>query len=122
MSQKCCPELAEGQSLHKSIIRIYSDNGKEIGIPILNEWEFGVYILLCNDKNFYIGYSSNIHERFARHLKGSASVHTKRYKSFKLIYCEVYPNEKLAVQRERQLKGWSRKKKNFLIKGKTKNI
>jgi putative endonuclease len=91
-------------------------------MPVLSEGEFGVYMLLCDDKNFYIGYSSNIYDRLNRHVKGEASKHTRKHRPIKLVYCEVYPEEKLAIQRERQLKGWSRKKKSLLIAEKVKDI
>lgn len=50
--------------------------------------------------------------------KQKQSFFTKKFLQIKLIYCEKYPNEKIAVAREKQLKGWSRPKKQLLINGK----
>ena len=121
--EKCRPELVEGQQAHENIVRVYLNNCKEIEIPILDKSEFGVYILMCRDKSLYVGHSSNMGERISRHIKGEGSEYTKKKRPVQLIYCEVYNNETIAIRREKQLKGWGRKKKFLLISGQmNKNI
>jgi len=73
-----------------------------------------VYILLCNQKFFYVGITNNLNKRFLEHL-AKKSLFTKRYSEIKIIYCEKYPNKYQAAKREKQLKGWSHNKKLLLI-------
>lgn len=64
-----------------------------------------VYILKITgikDKNFYIGYSSDLKKRFEQHCKGL--VKTTRDKEPKLIYYEAYKDKYLALKREKGIK------------------
>lgn len=76
-----------------------------------------VYILLCDQKTFYIGISPDIVNRYKQHKFGQ-SFFTKKFSDIKLIYAENYPHKDEAVKREQQLKGWSHAKKQMLIDGK----
>ena len=73
-----------------------------------------VYLLLCDNKSFYIGITQNVIKRISEH-RGKQSIATKEFSSIKLVYCEKYKNKYLAAKREKQLKGWSRAKKQMLI-------
>ncbi|MDO8497716.1 MAG: GIY-YIG nuclease family protein [bacterium] len=75
-----------------------------------------VYILLRNQKIFYVGMTDDVKERLRKH-KASQSLYTKRFFDIEFSYCERYPNKHEAAKREKQLKGWSHAKKNKLIKG-----
>lgn len=101
--------------VYAKIIRIYSDNGKEIVSPIKYESGFYVYILECLDKSFYTGFASDVAKRVSRHNKGEGAEYTKKRLPVKLVYCEVFKERSDGLQREKQLKGWSRKKKFDLI-------
>lgn len=70
-----------------------------------------VYILLCEDGSLYTGYSNNIEQRFSDHNNGKGGHYTRSHKPVKLIYSERLPTQSEALKRERQIKGWSRKKK-----------
>lgn len=64
-----------------------------------------VYVLQISgikNKNFYIGYSSDLRKRFNEHLKGL--VKTTKNKNPKLIYYEAYNDKYLALKREKGLK------------------
>ncbi len=74
-----------------------------------------VYILKCNDGSYYTGITSNLERRLFEHKKGIRSWLTKSKKPFKLVYKEQFKARKLAAKREREIKGWSRKKKSLLI-------
>lgn len=50
--------------------------------------------------------------------KNKESFFTKKFSDLKLVYCEKYNNKSDASKREKQLKGWSRAKKQMLIDGK----
>ena len=76
-----------------------------------------VYILRCADGSLYIGEADDIEHRIARHQAGRASEHTARRLPVELVYKEEFPNYLTARRRERQLKGWTRAKKEALIAG-----
>jgi putative endonuclease len=75
------------------------------------------YLLLCDQKTFYVGITDNPQERLSEHRRRK-SIFTKKFSDIKLVYCECWPNKHKAVIREKQLKGWSRAKKQMLIDGK----
>jgi len=76
-----------------------------------------VYILKNPQNKLYIGYTVYIPQRQKRHTKGDASLFTKRFKNFKLVYSEQFDTQLLAMRREQQLKRWTRAKKEALIAG-----
>lgn len=76
---------------------------------ISNKWF--VYILECEDKSLYTGYSLNANERFLTHCAGKGAKYTRSHKPRKILYTEEYNTKTEAIKRERQIKGWSRKKK-----------
>jgi len=76
-----------------------------------------VYILLCKDNSFYIGSSNNVERRFKDHLNGRGGRYTRSHKAEKLVYKEELANESEALEREAQLKKWSKAKKEALIRG-----
>lgn len=89
-----------------------------IPIPAHVPGVFWVYILQSADGSLYIGQTNNLPERLRKHRLGLGSKHTHDHGSPRLIYCEgPAPSIEAAVQRERQLKRWSRAKKEALIRG-----
>lgn len=74
-------------------------------------------MLLCDQKSFYVGITPNPKERIAEH-RNKECIATKEFSDFKMVYCEKYLNKFEAVKREKQIKGWSRTKKQMLIEGK----
>jgi putative endonuclease len=81
-----------------------------------------VYILECEDKSLYTGHSFNVAERFAAHCTGKGAKYTKSHRPLKILYTEEYGTKIEAIKRERQIKGWSRKKKLEFIKKMEKKI
>ena len=73
--------------------------------------------IMSNQTNstIYVGVTNNIERRALEHMSGSGATFTTRYKINKLVYFERYTEIKDAIQREKQLKGWKREKKNNLI-------
>ena len=71
-------------------------------------------MLLCNQKTFYVGITDNVSRRFDEH-RSKSSFFTKKFSDIELIYCEKYGTKHEAVAREKQIKGWSRAKKQKLI-------
>ncbi len=83
-----------------------------------------VYILTNYKKKvLYIGVTNNLKRRLHEHQfeDGYTSSFTKRYYIFYLIYFEQFIDIRKAIDRETELKGWSRKKKEELIKKRNPN-
>jgi putative endonuclease len=78
-----------------------------------------MYILLCADGSYYTGSTINLERRLEQHQKGEGANHTRKRLPVKLLYYEEYQRIDEAFYREKQVKGWSRKKKEALIEGKT---
>ena len=68
-----------------------------------------------NDSVVYIGVTSNLPKRLYEHRNGLADGFTKKYNVHKLVYFEQTSDVYSALSREKQLKNWSRSKKNFLV-------
>ncbi len=75
------------------------------------------YILECSDKSYYTGSTNNLELRIIQHETGFGANYTKKRLPVKLIYFEEYPRIDEAFYREKQIQGWSRKKKEALITG-----
>ncbi len=73
------------------------------------------YILKCSDNSFYVGATDDLNRRFKEHRGGKGSLHTRKQMSVELVYQESYRTASQALERERQIKGWSRSKKLALI-------
>jgi predicted GIY-YIG superfamily endonuclease len=76
-----------------------------------------VYILECADGSFYIGETNHLYARLAKHADGSASQFTAVRRPVRLVYSETHHDRTSALRRERQLKGWTRAKKEALVAG-----
>ena len=74
-----------------------------------------VYILHCADSSYYVGTAEDVEDRVARHNAGDGAEYTHRRRPVTLLYSEAHPNEASAILRERQIKRWSRAKKEALI-------
>jgi len=78
---------------------------------------FWVYILRCADASYYVGHTDNLDVRVAQHQSGEAEGYTKNRRPVRLVYWESFTTREEAFAVERQLKGWSRRKKEALIAG-----
>ncbi|MDM1522473.1 GIY-YIG nuclease family protein [Empedobacter sp. 225-1] len=76
-----------------------------------------MYILLCSDDSYYTGSTVDLELRLAQHQAGEGANHTKKRLPVKLVYYEEYSRIDEAFYREKQVQGWSRKKKEALING-----
>ena len=75
-----------------------------------------VYVLSSwDDSVLYIGVTSNLPRRLYEHRNGFVDGFTKKYNVHKLVYYEHTSDVYSALSREKQLKKWSRCKKNALI-------
>ena len=78
---------------------------------------FYVYILRCADGSYYVGHTDNLQRRVKAHNEGGGAKFTCKRRPVRLVYTETHDGEEAAVRRERQLKKWSRAKKEALIAG-----
>ena len=75
-----------------------------------------VYILTNSRGNvMYIGVTNNLERRLYEHKHELVPGFTQRYHVHKLVYFEETPDVHAALAREKQLKGWTRKRKNELV-------
>lgn len=77
-----------------------------------------VYILRCKDNSYYTGISSDPDKRVWQHNEGLIeNAYTYHRRPVELIYSMNFENVYDAIIAEKQIKGWSRKKKDALING-----
>ena len=75
-----------------------------------------VYMLTnWDDSVLYIGVTGNLQRRIYEHRMGLVEGFTKKYNVYKLVYFEQTNDVYSAISREKQLKKWSRHKKNILV-------
>ena len=74
-----------------------------------------MYILECSDGSYYTGSTNNLDLRLKQHDAGDGANHTKKHLPVKLVYYEEFDRIDSAFYREKQVQGWSRKKKEALI-------
>lgn len=84
----------------------------------MKNWKWYVYILECLDSSYYTGLTWSPSDRFNQHLSRLGGKYTAKHGVKKLAYLEEYQNLEEARLREYQIKGWTREKKEMLIKGK----
>ena len=76
-----------------------------------------VYLLLCGDNSLYVGATTDLVGRLADHQAGKGGAFTSRRRPVVLVHSEAFANIREAVARERQIKRWTRQKKEALIRG-----
>jgi putative endonuclease len=77
---------------------------------------FYVYILKCSDDSYYTGITNNIDLRLQEHNSDkNFFAYTFSRRPVALVWFEQFTNPNEAIAKEKQLKGWSRKKKEALI-------
>lgn len=105
-------EVLEGEarSWQDTLYKVRSAGGKE-------RMAFWLYILRCTDGSHYVGHTDNLDARLAQHQSGAFEGYTKSRRPVRLVYSESFATRDDAFAAERQLKGWSRKKKEALIAG-----
>src|SRR3989442_1676337 len=77
---------------------------------------FHVYILRCADGSYYVGHTDNLEKRISEHHRGEIPGYTHTRRPVALVFAHELQTRVEALERERQLKGWSRAKKEALIK------
>ena len=71
-----------------------------------------IYILRCNDGSYYTGITNNVERRFYEHQNGLIyNCYTDRRRPVNLVFIEEFGEVNDAIAREKQIKGWTRRKK-----------
>ena len=76
-----------------------------------------VYILRCADGALYVGHTHDLEARLAAHNAGEAALFTRKRRPVVVAFTENHRNVQSAVAREKQIKRWTRRKKDALIAG-----
>lgn len=88
-----------------------------------NAKSFTVYIMGSRSLNFYVGFTRDLIDRVWKHkTKYFKDCHTAKYNIDRLLYFENYQFAAPAIDREKQLKPWSKVKKLALIRTSNPNL
>jgi len=75
-----------------------------------------VYILRCSDGSYYAGVTSDLERRLDQHFHGEVG-YTASRKPFEYLWSEEFAHIDDAIAFEKQVKGWTRAKKEALMRG-----
>ena len=78
---------------------------------------YHVYMLRCSDGSYYVGHTNDLEQRLAAHEGGAIEGYTLSRCPVELVFSDQFSTRLEAFHRERRIKGWSRAKKEALIKG-----
>ncbi|SDC56456.1 GIY-YIG nuclease family protein [Pedobacter soli] len=77
---------------------------------------YTVYILKCADSSYYTGVTNDIDRRIYEHENAvNPTCYTAGRRPLVLVFCEHFEDVNEAIEFEKQVKGWSRKKKEAII-------
>jgi putative endonuclease len=74
-----------------------------------------VYILASRSRTIYIGITSGLKKRVREHREGRVPGFTTKYRVHRLVHFEAFQDVRVAIAREKEIKGWRREKKVALI-------
>lgn len=77
--------------------------------------QYYVYIMASKSKILYVGVTNNLKRRVYEHKHHLVKGFTEKYKVTKLVYHEQTEDVRAAIAREKQIKGWLRRKKMALV-------
>ena len=84
----------------------------------MREHEYFVYIVCSNSGTLYIGMTNSVYRRALQHKRGDVEGFAAKYHCIRLVYYEGFDDVTKAIDREKQLKRWVRRKKIALIEAK----
>ena len=78
--------------------------------------QYYVYILKCSDNSYYTGVTCDLENRFLQHQDGKhPESYTYKRRPVELVFQQEFNQVNDAIAFEKQVKGWSRKKKEAII-------
>lgn len=78
---------------------------------------FWAYMLRCNDGAYYTGHTDDLDKRIHEHQSGDVPGYTTMRRPVILVWSQDFSSREEAMSAEMQIKRWSRKKKEALIRG-----
>ena len=85
--------------------------------------QYYVYILKCSDSSYYTGMTNNMNRKFYEHQNGlNLSCYTFDKRPLQLVFSTEFNEVNQAIAFEKQVKGWSRKKKEAIIDDKWEDL
>ena len=79
--------------------------------------DFYTYLLRCSDGHYYAGHTDDLDARIAQHQSGAVPGYTQKRRPVRLLWADRFADRDSAFAAERQIKGWSRAKKEALVRG-----
>ena len=76
---------------------------------------FWCYIVRCADGRYYTGHTDHLERRIGQHQIGGYCKFTSTRRPIELVWCQEFPTRLEALEAERRISPWSRKKKEALI-------
>jgi putative endonuclease len=113
------PDLWRVEGLCRSLPPARSWQAIKVSVAKLPEF---IYILRCADGSLYVGRAHDVPRRVGEHNSGHGASHTTLRRPVRLVYSESCASSAEASRRERQIKGWTRAKKEALIAGDLEKI
>ena len=100
-----------------AVIPSEAEGSRRATKKLMKAQNYFVYILTNEPRQtvLYIGVTNNLEQPASDHLLGRGSAFAKQYNAHKLVYSEAFSDPESAITREKQLKNWSRVKKDALI-------
>ena len=77
---------------------------------------YSVYILASANGVLYVGVTRDLERRMGEHRRGDLPGFTREHEVYRLVYFEGFQSVRSAIAREKELKGWRREKKVWLIR------
>ncbi|MFL6767620.1 MAG: TrmH family RNA methyltransferase [Sphingomicrobium sp.] len=78
---------------------------------------FHAYMLRCADGSYYVGHTDDLDARIGAHHSGQIPGYTQKRRPLSLVWSQDFHSREEALAAERQIKGWSRAKKEALVRG-----
>ena len=78
---------------------------------------FWVYLLRCADQSYYVGHTDDLEKCIGEHQRGEIAGYTSTRRPVHLMHAESFTTREEALGAERQIKGWSRQKKEAWAQG-----
>ncbi|MEZ0486566.1 GIY-YIG nuclease family protein [Fibrella aquatica] len=80
--------------------------------------KYYVYMLKCADESYYTGMTNDPERRLAEHEEGNdPTAYTYLRRPVRMVWYEAFQSPVAAIEVEKQIKGWSRRKKQALVEG-----
>jgi putative endonuclease len=83
----------------------------------MSERRYYVYMSTSASRRaLYTGVSNSVYNRKDQHVASDDSTFVGHYRAFRIVYIEVFEDVRNAIDREKEIKGWTRAKKEALIR------